>query len=144
MSFLLDTTAVSEITKPTPNPAFMSWFAETAMPEDRRHGVFVSVLVVGEIDKGILKLDHGARRDRLSRQRDFIVARYDARILPIDLETAQKWAEVADRHRRALRTVGAIDELIAATALVHDLAVVTRNVRHFEHSGCRVLSPWSE
>lgn len=122
----------------------MTWFAESAAPEDRRHRVFVSVLVIGEIDKGILKLDHGARRDRLSRQRDFILTRYDARILPIDLETAQKWAEVTDRHRRAMRTVGAVDELIAATALIQDLTVVTRNVRHFEHSGCKLLSPWSE
>lgn len=144
MSLLLDTTAVSEITKPTPNDGFMTWFSEMAAPEDRRQRVFISVLVIGEINKGILKLDQGARRDRLSRQRDFILARYDARILPIELETAQQWAEVTERHRRALRTVGAIDELIAATALVHDLTVVTRNVRHFEHSGCKLLSPWSE
>lgn len=144
MSLLLDTTAVSEITKPKPNPGFMAWFADAAASEDRRQRVFTSVLVIGEIDKGILKLDQGARRDRLSRQRDFILMQYDARVLPINLDTARRWAEVAERHRRALRTIGGIDELIAATALAHDLTVVTRNVRHFEHSGCRLLSPWSE
>lgn len=143
MSLLLDTTAISEITKPRPNPGFMEWFVETAEPQDRRKQVFVSVLVSGELDKGVLKLEDGERRRALSNRRDLVLATYADRILPIDLNVASRWAEVTDRHRRAVRTVGAVDELIAATALVHDLTVVTRNVRHFEHSGCRVLSPWS-
>ncbi len=144
MSLLPDTTAISEITKPRPNLGFMDWFIETAEPQDRGKRVYVSVLVIGELDKGILKLDDAERRRALSGRRDLVLTTYADRILPIDLEVARRWAEVTDRHRRAVRTVGAVDELIAATALVHDLTVITRNVRHFEHSGCKLLSPWSE
>ena len=144
MSFLLDTTAVSESGKPRPNAGFMEWYETVARVAEAREQVFVSVLTIGELDKGILKLDEGAFRDAVTARRDFILAEYPERILPVDLSVARRWGEVADRHRRVIRTVGGIDELLAATALVHDLTVVTRNVRHFEQSGCRVLSPWSE
>lgn len=143
MSFLLDTTAVSELGKPRPNIGFMQWFDDVAKKADAQDRVFVSVLLLGELDKGILKLDEGSFRRAIGAQRDFILAEYVERILPVDLTIARRWAEVTNRHYRLNLTVGAIDELVSATALVHDLTVVTRNVRHFEHSGCKLLSPWS-
>ncbi|OYW36248.1 MAG: hypothetical protein B7Z42_12830 [Brevundimonas sp. 12-68-7] len=72
-----------------------------------------------------------------------MIFRYDQRILPVDLAVTERWASLAEVNRAAGRASEMTDELIAATAHVHGLTVVTRNVRHFEHSGCRVLSPWS-
>lgn len=143
MSFLLDTTAVSELGKIRPDPGFTGWFEGPGRRADAERGVFVSVLVIGELDKGIAKLPDGPSRQSVTGRRDFVLGAFNDRILPIDLEVSRCWGELANRHARLNRTVGAIDELIAATAIVHNLTLVTRNVRHFEHSGCRVLSPWS-
>lgn len=66
------------------------------------------------------------------------------RTLPIDEPVASAWAELSVALRRSGQVVGAVDELIAATALANDLTVVTRNVRHFEPTGCRLICPWTE
>ena len=68
---------------------------------------------------------------------------FDDRILAVDIAVASAWAQVNTLHRRSGRTVGVSDELIAATALAHQLTVVTRNTRDFEVSGCAMFSPWS-
>jgi predicted nucleic acid-binding protein len=73
-----------------------------------------------------------------------LIIRFDERILPVDLDVTERWASLAEAQRAAGRASEMTDELIAATAHVHGLTVVTRNVRHFESSGCRVLSPWGE
>lgn len=138
MTFLLDTVAVSELTKPTRDSNFHSWWSGVHT-EQLHH----SALTIAELRKGSLLLPKGPKRRRIEEVIAAILLEQGERVLPIDLAVADAWAAVAVRHWTARLTISAVDELIAATAIAHDLTVVTRNVRHFEHSGCKLLSPWS-
>lgn len=137
--FLLDTNAISEPKRARPDPGLMRWLADQLLSD-----LHLSVITVGELRRGIVRLEPGRRRDDLDFWLSDLILRYDQRILPIDLDVTERWASLAESHRVAGRASEMTDELIAATAHVHGLAIVTRNVRHFEHSGCRLLSPWSE
>ena len=103
----------------------------------------MSVLTVGELRYGTLILPDGPRREALEGWLARVLFTFSERTLHVDAQVATTWADVAARHRAALRTVSAADELIAATAIVHDLTLVTRNVRDFQFSGCRIVSPWT-
>lgn len=144
MTFLLDTNAISEIARPRPDPSYMQWFLSVGDPadplDDRLH---VSVLTIGELERGVLRLAPGKRREGLHTSIELLIADYGRRILPIDLAVAQAWSSVAEQNRRSGLIAGAVDELIAATAIAHDLVLVTRNVSHFDKSGCKLLCPWS-
>ena len=145
MKFLLDTNAISETLRSRPNSGFMEWFASVGAPEDdvddRLH---VSVLTIGEMRRGALRLGPDPRGEILQDRIKGIIAEYDDRLIPVELTVVERWAPLAKAYRTAGIAVGITDELLAATALVHDLVLVTRNIRHFEHSGCKLLSPWSE
>ncbi len=138
MSYLLDTNAISEAGKTRPNAGLSAWLAS----QDRDE-LWISVLTIGELRYGMLVLPAGLRRDTLYAWITQIELAYASRTLGVDTGVATAWAEVAARHRAALRTISATDELIAATAIVHDLTVVTRNTRDFQFSGCRMTSPWT-
>ena len=139
MTFLLDTNAVSEPGRKSPDPEFMSWWPDVASDE-----IFISVLTLGEIRRGVASLpETDERRQRLERFSTNFRLRFGGQLLAIDERVAETWGELGARLKAEGRSVGAVDELIAATALAHDLTVVTRNRRHFEGSGCRLLSPWS-
>ena len=136
--FLLDTTAASEPGRPLPDAGYLAWFEATPEPLQ-----FFSVLTLGELRQGTQALPIGRRRSQLEALQMLLILKFDQQILPIDITIAQEWSDVSLRHKAKGRAVGAIDELIAATAIAHDMTVVTRNVRDFEHSGCKLLSPWS-
>ena len=136
--FLLDTNAISEPGRPRPDAGFQAWFDGTPEPLQ-----FFSVLTMGELRAGTQAMAPGRQRTQLEIVRALILTKYSDQIVPVDLAIALRWAELSLENRRNGRAVGAIDELIAATAIVHGMTVITRNVRHFEHSGCRVLSPWT-
>lgn len=138
MNFLLDTNAVSEPLRARPDPGFLAWVGQREASE-----LAASVLTLGEIRYGARKLDPGARRNSIEAWLSELTTQFSDRILPIDQPVVAMWAQVRLQHERAGRAAGAIDELLAATAIAHDLTLVTRNVRHFEHSGCRLLCPWS-
>jgi len=139
MNFLLDTNVVSEWAKPRPDTGVVAWLAEA--DEDR---VFISVITLAELRHGIEKLPAGARRDRLatwlSQQ---VPARFEARVLPVDAETADKWCGVIARGDAGGRPVGTMDAFIAATAEQHNLTLVTRNVSDFDVLGIRLFNPWN-
>lgn len=137
--YLLDTNAISEPKRARPDRAVVGWLADQLLSD-----LHLSVITVGELRRGIVRLEPGRRRDDLDFWLEDMIFRYDQRILPVDLAVTERWASLAEANRAAGRASEMTDELIAATAHVHGLTVVTRNVRHFEHSGCRVLSPWSE
>lgn len=137
--YLLDTNAISEPKRPRPDPALVSWLGDQ-LPTD----LHLSVMSVGELRRGIVRLEPGRRRDDLDYWLAQLILRFNDRILPVDLDVTERWASLAETQRAAGRTADMTDELIAATAHVQGLTIVTRNVRHFEHTGCRVLSPWSE
>jgi predicted nucleic acid-binding protein len=138
LTFLLDTNAISEPGRPRPDPAFTAWF--DAIPEA---DVFLSVVTVGELQRGVAMLQPGEKREKLEASQEAVLRIYGDRILKIDVPTALVWGELTAKHRRRGLNPSVSDELIAATALVHDLIVVTRNVSDFEGSGCKIVSPWS-
>jgi len=103
--------------------------------------VFLSVITVGELRRGvelIRRRGDDAQADRLERWLDATLAAYSDAILPVDAEVAQLWGRL-----RAHRSEHALDKFIAATALLHDLAVVTRNARDFAGTGARCIDPFS-
>ena len=134
MSFLVDTCALSELTKQKPSPRVSDWF-DAAAPET----LFVSVLTLGEIRKGIKRLGAGRRRARITMWLETELPDwFENRVLPVDAGVADEWGRLAAR----LRSLPAIDGLIAATALRHRLAVVTRNESDFAATGVDLLNPW--
>lgn len=136
--FLLDTNAISEPQRPRPDKGYLRWL------NDRRDDeLWVSALSLGELRYGVLRLDAGAKRRALEQWLAEAAALFHDRILAVDHAVAERWSALWLDNVRAGRGRAVVDELITATALVHGLTVVTRNVRHFEGSGCKVLSPWS-
>ena len=136
MSYLVDTCALSELVKPQPSRRVCEWFEAT--PQE---ALFVSVLTLGEIRKGVERIPDGYRRDRISAWLETqLPAWFDEnRVLSVDVHVAEEWGRLMARTKR---TVPAIDGLIAATARYHRLTVVTRNVRDFSGVGVEVANPW--
>ncbi len=135
MSYLLDTNVVSELVRAKPNPVVVAWFADK--PNEALH---LSVLSVGEIRKGVERLNRGARKEqlRLWLEHD-LPAWFGDRYLPVCQGVADRWGMlIAPGTPRA----GAIDSLIAATALHHGLRLVTRNEADFRFPGLEVVNPW--
>ena len=139
MNFLLDTNVVSESTKPRPNPGVVAWLA--AVDED---DVFLSVITLTELRYGVERLAQGRRRKQLDRwlQQD-LPLRFEGRILPIDALVADTCGKLVARTESLGRPIEARDAFIAATAQVHQLTLVTRNVSHFETTVKSILTPWT-
>ncbi len=138
MNFLLDTNAVSEWVKPRPNPGLIRWM-ESA-DEDR---IFLSVITLAELRYGVERMPDGARRNRLERWLQHeLPLRFERRVLAVDENIADVWGKTVSRSEAAGRPVSAMDAFLAATAEVHRLTLVTRNVGHFPLLKT-VLNPWT-
>lgn len=138
MRFLLDTNVVSEWAKPRPNVNVIRWLAEA--DEDR---VFLSVVTVAELRHGIERLAAGRRRDRLnSWLHEELLSRFEKRILTVDLSIASAWGSIVARGQANGRPPGIMDAFLAATAEVHRLTLVTRNVSDFQAAGLPIFNPW--
>lgn len=138
MNFLLDTNAVSEWVKPRPNPGLIRWmeFAD----EDR---VFLSVISLAELRYGVERMPVGPRRSRLEQWlRDELPLRFEGRILSIDNNIAEAWGRTVSRSEALGRPMGAMDSFLSATAEVHRLMLVTRNVSDFPMLKA-VVNPWA-
>lgn len=136
MSYLLDTNALSEWRKPTPNPGVADWFA--AVDEDQLH---ISVVTIGEIRRGISLLE--LRNDDKQAARyevwlDKTRRRFADRLMPVTAEIAEEWGHTDSSNRAPTA-----DGLIAATAKVHQWTLVTRNVKDFERTGVRLINPFT-
>lgn len=140
MTFLLDTNVVSEWVKPRPDPGVVAWLAQA--DEDR---VFISVVTLAELRYGVERMDDGARRRRIDEWlRHDLPLRFEGRVLAIDDAVADAWGRVV-AHREALgRPIGPVDAFIAATAQVHELALVTRNTQDFRSSVKALVNPWGQ
>jgi len=139
MKYLLDTCLVSELVKKEPNPAVVSW-----LDEQDEQKLFLSVLNLGELQKGISKLPDGAKKEELQAWVALdLVERFTGRILELDLETALCWGRIQGEAEQAGEKLPVMDSLIAATAKAHGLVVVTRNVRDIERCGVKVCNPWA-
>jgi predicted nucleic acid-binding protein len=138
VKYLLDTCLISELVKKEPNPAVVSW-----LDEQDEQKLFLSVLNLGELQKGISKLPDGTKKDELQAWVALdLVERFTGRILEIDLETALCWGRLQGEAEQAGEKLPVMDSLIAATAAAHGLIVVTRNVRDIERCKVRVCNPW--
>ena len=138
MRYLLDTCAISELARPRPNQGVVMWAQGTS-----EHLMAMSVLTIGELAKGIAKLPSSPRRVQLQQWvTNDLVVRFEGRLLPISLEVSTKWGDLLGEAAMRGVTLPVIDGLIAATASVYDLTVVTRNIRDMERCGARVLDPW--
>lgn len=135
MSYLIDTNVLSELSKATPDPRVVEWFRQ--VPDAALH---VSVLTLGEIRKGVEALAASRRRERLRLwlEQDLITW-FGSRVLPISPAVADRWGRLLAEVKK---TPQAVDSLLAATALHHELRVVTRNVDHFQFPGLDVVNPW--
>jgi hypothetical protein len=132
--FLLDTVTLSELRRTRRNPSVVAW-----MERQRTTDLFLSVVSIGEIERGIARQRAAdpSFADALAAWLDRVLALYGTQILPFDLQTARRWGTLS----AALGNDSA-DLMIAATALEHGLAVVTRNVSDFEPAGVRVVNPF--
>jgi predicted nucleic acid-binding protein len=139
VTYLLDTNVVSEWAKPRPDPGVLSWLS--AIDEDE---LYLSVGSLAELRYGIAVLPVGRRRDRLDRWFvEGLSNRFATRILSIDASTSFVWGEVRAERQRAGRPISTMDALIAATARVHELVLVTRNTADFTVSIPNIINPWS-
>jgi predicted nucleic acid-binding protein len=139
VSFLLDTNVVSEWIKPRPNPGVVAWIAD--VDEDR---VFLSVVTLAQLRYGIERLAPGQRRTRLGDWlEDELPLRFEGRILNIHLAVADTCGRLVARAEAMGRPTEAMDAFIAATAEVHGLTVVTRNISDFQSLAKNVLDPWT-
>ncbi|HLJ27307.1 MAG TPA: type II toxin-antitoxin system VapC family toxin [Candidatus Angelobacter sp.] len=140
MNFLLDTNIVSEPMKPQPNPNVMRWLADA----DEDH-VFISVVTLAELRSGIERLAAGAKRRRLEEWLEGeLPVRFEDRILAIDPMIADVCGRVVARCQDLGRPIEAMDAFIAATAEVHRLTLVTRDVSDFKLALKSVLNPWDD
>jgi len=138
MSFLLDTNVVSEWTKPRPNPGVVDWLAN--VDED---AVYLSVVTLAELRHGIERLSSGKRRTQLDEWlRADLPLRFEHRILPVDAAVADQWGYLVARRESKGRPIHAMDALIAATAEVHSLTLVTRNSADFADAARSIVDPW--
>jgi hypothetical protein len=140
VSFLLDTSVISELVKKSPHGPVLKWI------DDQDEALlYLSVITIGELEKGIARLSASARRNRLqSWVRRDLAARFGERLLPVDARTATRWGTITGESENRGRPLPVIDSLIAATALIHDFTVVTRNVEDFERCGATCFNPWDE
>jgi len=137
--FLLDANVISELVKPRPEPAVTRWIDATD-----ENLLCLSVLTFGEIRKGIAALPNtSSRRLSLETWLDHELAlRFSGRILAIDQAAADRWGGTMAKALAAKSPLPVIDGLLAATALQHNLTLVTRNARDVAITGVSVFNPW--
>jgi predicted nucleic acid-binding protein len=135
MTFLVDANVLSEATKPEPDPRVLEWLAHN------EREIAVDPVILGEILYGILLLPAGIRRARLERWFQGGVKRIYC--LTWEASTGLRWARLLADLRAKGQSMPIKDSLIAATALVHELAVVTRNRRDFEKAGVEIIDPFA-
>lgn len=138
MSWLLDTCVLSEYARKAPAPRVIAW-----LDEQEEESLFLSVISMGEIEKGIFKLaPTDPRRSRkLTAWLNKVEQRFSGRILPLDGAVLHAWAQITARAELAGQPLTVLDGLLMATAQCHGLTIVTRNVQDF--TACpQVFNPW--
>ena len=138
MRYLLDTRLLSELVRSKPGEWVANWF-DVLDEQD----VFLSSLTIGEIIKGIEHVESAEQRHHLYRwlEEDLLV-RFHGRILPVDLRIIGEWGKLSAQFEKAGKKLSTLDGLIAATARVENLVLITHSVKDFEGAGIEVSDPW--
>ena len=141
MSYLIDTNVASQPIRPKPNPDVVSWLE--SVPDEALH---LSVLSIGEMRDGVERLkDSPKKRERLRVWLEQEVPDwFEGRILPVDTAVADRWGRLISEGRAIGKPLPAVESLLAATALVHGLRLVTRNTKNFDVAGLEVINPWGD
>ena len=138
MSLLLDTNVLSEVQRPAPSAKVLAWL--DTIDEDR---AFISVASIAELRRGVALLEDGRRRTALAAWLAHdLPERFAGRVLPIDHAVAERWGDLMAQSRRSGVALSVMDGFFAATALVNNLTLVTRNVKDFVAFGVLLLNPW--
>lgn len=137
MSYLLDTNVISELVRPKPDEKVLKWFESN--PDE---ALYLSVLTLGEIRKGIEKIKESSHKEKLRIWLEIELPRwFGSRVLSIDQLVSDRWGRLQSEMKNP---IPAIDSLIAATALHYDLRLVTRNKKDFKYPSLQVICPWDE
>ena len=137
--FLLDTNCISEVVRKKPDPLVLHWL--DAADESI---LYLSVLTLGEIRKGVAGLPQSRRQTLLETWLELdLKSRFSGRILPIDRFIADRWGLLSAEAKRRGKSLSAIDGLLAATALHHNLTIISRNVDDFSGTQVPILNPWA-
>ncbi|NCP84957.1 MAG: type II toxin-antitoxin system VapC family toxin [Bacteroidetes bacterium] len=140
MNYLIDTNALSELTKIKGDTKVIQWFNETPNYE-----LFLSVLTIAEIRKGIEKLKDSSKKDVLTTWlQTELDERFKNRILSFGISEAMIWGKLTARMENKGIKLPIIDSMIAAIALSKNAILVTRNTKDFEATGVKLLNPWLE
>ena len=138
MNYLLDTCLLSELRKSKPDPGVVTWISTCD-----EHRLFVSILTLGEIQKGVAKLAIGDRKNAFQHWLDSdLIKRFAGRILQLDLEAALEWGLLSAAGELTGKTAPVVDCLLAVTAITKNLVLVTRNEKDFRHLPVKILNPW--
>ncbi len=136
MSYLLDTNVLSELVKQTPSPSVLSWVDSVD-----NEALYISVITIGEIRKGVAGIQNVERQDKISHWLEVeLPAYFEDRILIIDAKIADRWGRLQSKNQGYI--LPAIDGLIAATAHVFGLTLVTCNTKDFIHTPIKIINPW--
>lgn len=138
MKYLLDTCVISELVAKQPNPKVVD-FIDALDSDD----IYLSVITIGEIAKGIEKLPKSKRKQELHTWlKEDLLVRFDGKIIPLDTDVLLEWGLLAARLESTGKNLPAMDSLIAATVLAHKYALVTRNMDDFNGTGAEIINPW--
>ena len=138
MNYLLDTCVLSEFTRRRPSASVVAW-----MEQIEEHTLYLSVISIGEIQRGIQRLPGSPRRDELSAWlAGELLPRFEQRLLVLDAPVLLAWGGLLARLEKEGHPMPAMDALIAATALSYNLILVTRNTADFQASGIPLFNPW--
>jgi predicted nucleic acid-binding protein len=137
VKYLLDTCCLSELFKTAPHRGVVEWISAQPLEE-----LFLSVITLGEIQKGIDRLPESAKSRRLRRQFEDFMEVYEDRVLTLDRDVLLRWGLLCGKAEAKRHPLPILDSLIAATALTRGMEVVTRNVEDMERSGVKLVNPW--
>ncbi len=138
MNYILDTNVISQLVARKPDLHVLHWL-ESIPPEQ----IFLSVITLGELQKGMEKLPTSARKTELLAWLEHdLLSRFRDHLLSVDVPVMLTWGSLTARLEAAGRPIPAIDSLLAATALVYGCTLVTRNIKDFAATGILVLDPW--
>ena len=137
MKYLLDTCAISELTKLNANSGVIEWLENTSSED-----LYLSVINIGEIKKGINKLPASKKKQDLLFWLETLLEDYQNRILTVDLSVMENWSLIVANAEKKGQPIASLDSIIAAIAYTHHLTLVTRNERDFYACNIPVINPW--